>query len=149
MSRLSDAKAIHQRALQRLENPMVDERQKILAGTEVYIRPIYEPSMLHFSGDLITIVEGTYAQMYWGDDFESYSTKISSWYHENQLMPTKGLSLEKCRSGCEEYFGESYEGLIAKKKEATENCPMRKMFMESIDKAIIEAFTEKQTSQPT
>ncbi len=139
MSRESDVIAINQRALLRLKNPIVDERQKIPAGEEVYIRPIHESSMLHFDGDVITTVRGTYAQMFWGNDFSSYATEISSWYNENQLMPTNGRSLQECQEGCNEYFNQSYEEIINKRKEAIESSPLLKMFGD-FDEAVVQAF---------
>lgn len=138
MSRFTDAKASYEKAQLRLEDPVINERQKIPAGEEVYIRPIYERSMLHFTGDVITKVEGTYAQLYGGSNFSDYATNIASWYNEDQLMPTNGRSLEECRSGCSEYFDMPYDKIMEAKEDALNNCPFRKAVNEQFNKAFKE-----------
>jgi len=120
VSRLEEANKMYAMAMKRLENPIIDERQKIPAGEEVYIRPIYENYMLHFKSDLITAVKGTYAQMFGGTNFDSYSTEVSSWYDEHQLMPTNGRTIEECRNVCAEYFGVPYADMAEKRKVKTE-----------------------------
>lgn len=140
MSREQDAKAYYARAMERLENPIIDKRQQIEAGTEVYIRPIYHTSKLHFYCDLITKVEGTYAQLYpdirmggvKDDDFKNYSLEVASWYDENEIMPTNGKTLKECRDKCEEYFSVSYEKMLKLRTEAKENDPFMKMMRKSM-----------------
>lgn len=143
INREADTKLMHQKAMTRLENPIVDIRQKIPAGEEVYIRPIYEPNMLHFEGDVITVIKGTYAQMYTGEAFSSYSTEIGAWYDEDQLMPTKGKSIEECQNACKEYFNTSYEEMLKARSDVQDKCPLRKMFKaenEALRKRLSEAF---------
>lgn len=98
--------------------------QKIKPNTEVYIRPIYETSMLHFGCDAIATCEYSYDQAYGGGSVSSYSTNIGSWYDEGQLMPTNGMSLEECKAACADYFGESYESMVSKREKAISNSPI-------------------------
>jgi len=116
-----------------MKNPLIDQRQKFAAGTEVYIRPIFESSMTHFNCDVITTIEGTYAQLFGGEDFDSYSTKIAAWYHECQLMPTQGYGIDSCRFMCEEYFGESHKSMMDRRIQVIENCPFNKSFRKMVD----------------
>ena len=140
MSRFSDAKAAYEIAQLRLKDPIIDERQKIPAGEEVYVRPIYNRSKLHFTSDVITKVKGTYAQLYLGENFNDYSTDIASWYQEEELMPTQGRTIEECRLSCEKYFKTPYDRMIELRKEALGSCPMRKHFDKIFEECLLEAF---------
>lgn len=100
---------------ERMKNPIIDSRQKFTVDTEVYVRPMYESFHYHFQCDVISVVEGTYAQMYWGEKFNDYCLEIGAWYDEGVLMPTEGMSLDQCREKCLEYFGEPYTDLKQKR----------------------------------
>lgn len=139
--RLADAQAMTAMAKERMKKPVLDSRQKFLAGTEVYVRPIYEGSMLHFTCDLITRVRGTYAQLYGGSNdrnFRDYALDVSSWYDEDQLMPTEGRSIQECHAHCLEYFGKSYDELCQLRETGQDNCPLRKACKEIADKVFSE-----------
>lgn len=114
---LEDHAALRKMVAKRMANPVIDRRQKIPVGTEVYIRPIFENHSVHFNCDIISTVEGTHAQLYGGDDFTNYSLDVGAWYHEFVLMPTNGMTVEECRDRCEEYFGTSYESMKQARKE--------------------------------
>jgi len=131
--REAEANAAYLKARRGMRNPVIDDRQKFAADTEVYIRPIYESHKIHFRCDVITGIEGTYAQLYGGESFDKYSTDIASWYDEDQLMPTNGRSIEECREACEGYFGISYQDILNKRKEANDNCPLSKMIKKMIN----------------
>jgi len=93
--------------------------------------------MSHFTDDCITTVEGTYCQLYaphgpTDENLKEYSTSIAAWYDECQLMATEGRTLEECRAACIDYFGDSYEEMIAEKQKNKENSPLMKMLIESL-----------------
>ena len=98
-----------------------NEKQKFKTSDEVYIRPIYEGSMIHFTSDVICYIEGSYGQLCGGDDFKSYGTSVASWYDEDQLMLTNGRSLEECREACKDYFDMSYSEMSKDRKEAIDH----------------------------
>jgi hypothetical protein len=120
LDRESYAKALKKQALLRLKDPIISKKQKIPAGEEVYISPMY-----NIPSDVITSVEGTYAQLFGGNNFSSYSTKIAAWYKENQLMPTNGKSIDECRNSCYEYFNMYYYDMLNKKVLAEEKSRTR------------------------
>lgn len=141
MSRAAEAASYSNACnLRMLKNPLIDPRQKFTLDTEVYIRPIMEKSMLHFTDDCIAVVEGTYAQLYsphnpTDEDLKEYSTNIASWYRECQLMPTEGRTLEECQAACLDYFGKTYKSMVTEKQKIQENCPIGKMFSKAIQEA--------------
>ena len=72
-----------------------DGRQKYPRGSRVQVDDIMPACMSHFDSGFEAIVEYTYAQKFWGDDFSQYSLiKLNkngvpvngiAWYHESQL----------------------------------------------------------------
>ena len=113
--------------------------QKFPIGTEVYIIPISDKSMLHFDCDVITTVKYTYGQMF-GDNtggHTSYSTAIASWYEEHQIVATNGRSIEQCRSDLINDIGSSYEDLLNSRSDSISRCTIRKM-MQSASKRVMD-----------
>ena len=87
-------------------------KQKFRKLTFVHISKEMPRSMSHFDSDFDGIVDGTYSQMYGGDDINSYSIyKIKdgkvvnsiSWYYESQLTELEDQDREKAEDMIEEY----------------------------------------------
>lgn len=120
--------------------------QKFPIGTEVYIVPITDTSMLHFECDVITMVRHTYGQMHGDNTYghESYSTNAGTWYDEHQLVATNGRDINQCR--CDLIIGgESYADRMLKRKSLINNDPLNKIIKSRIDeamKSLADDFTE-------
>ena len=80
--------------------------QKFSKYSFVHVGNNMPPEMAHFEKDFDAIVEGTYAQLYWGEDTEDYAVYVLengvlvnqiAWYSENQLtlLPEQDVGLAK------------------------------------------------------
>ena len=87
-------------------------KQKFRKFTFVKVDCKMPPMMSHFDAGFIGIVDGTYSQIYGGDDIKSYclykveGDKIVnriSWYYENQLTELEEQDREKAEAMIEAY----------------------------------------------
>lgn len=96
MGTVVEAERYYQDALSNLNTITTSPRQKFKAGDKVFVSITDDNSpfpgcMKHFTNNNIeAVVQYTYAQIYGGSDFRSYSLEFpdghsSSWYYEKQL----------------------------------------------------------------
>lgn len=87
-------------------------KQKFRKLTFVKVDDEMPPEMSHFPSGFIGIVDGTYSQLYGGDNIKSYSlyeikdNKIvnqHAWYYEDQITELKEQDREKAEEMIEEY----------------------------------------------
>ena len=95
-------------------------KQKFKELTFVHITKDLPKSMSHFECDFDAIVEGTYAQLWGGDDVDSYSVyqlrkgkivNCISWYHEDQLIALPNQDRRKAKELIGSYIIKVRHGL--------------------------------------
>ena len=94
------------------------KRQKFPRGTRVRVVDTMPPSMRHFPVGFEAIVEYTYSQKYWGDDYKSYCLVMlddngnphnsTAWYDESQLTLVSD-NIEEGLRLIEKYYYEEVE----------------------------------------
>ncbi len=87
-------------------------KQKFRKLTFVKVDDVMPPEMSHFDKGFVGIVNGTYSQLYGGDNINSYSIyKVEdgeivnqiAWYYENQLTELNEGDREKAEDMIEVY----------------------------------------------